>query len=106
MNRSLAKEAYTHGKKVVRSRYSGADYILVCGIDGYRQPEADGWYLTLDQVLFDEQGRMLTMSSLGRKVLPAVGNIQAVGESLMAARKELNAQLPFVLEQFEPKLVQ
>ena len=49
---------------------------------------------------------MLTMSSLGRKVLPAVGNIQAVGESLMAARKELNAQLPFVLEQFEPKLVQ
>ena len=57
-------------------------------------------------MLFDEQGRMLTMSSLGRKVLPAVGNIQAVGESLMAARKELNAQLPFVLEQFEPKLMQ
>ena len=106
MNKSLAKDAYTHENIVDKSRYSGADYILVCGIDGYRQPEADGWYLTLDQVLFDEQGRMLTMSSLGRKVLPAVGNIQAVGESLMAARKELNAQLPFVLEQFEPKLVQ
>ena len=106
MNKSLAKDAYTHENIVDKSRYSGADYILVCGIDGYRQPEADGWYLTLDQVLFDEQGRMLTMSSLGRKVLPAVGNIQAVGESLMAARKELNAQLPFVLEQFEPKLMQ
>lgn len=106
MSKSLDKEAYTHESIVEKSRFAGADYILVCGIDGYRQPEADGWYLTLDQVLFDEQGRMLTMSSLGRKVLPAIGNVQAVGESLMAARKELHAQLPFVLEQFEPKLAQ
>ncbi|MGM9569638.1 MAG: hypothetical protein ACI3XC_06140 [Phascolarctobacterium sp.] len=106
MSKSLGKEAYTHENIVEKSRFAGADYILVCGIDGYRQPEADGWYLTLDQVLFDEQGRMLTMSSLGRKVLPAIGNVQAVGESLMAARKELHAQLPFVLVQFEPKLAQ
>ena len=106
MSKSLDKEAYTHENIVEKSRFAGADYILVCGIDGYRQPEADGWYLTLDQVLFDEQGRMLTMSSLGRKVLPAIGNVQAVGESLMAARKELHAQLPFVLVQFEPKLAQ
>ena len=46
------------------------------------------------------------MSSLGRKVLPAVGNIQAVGESLMAARKELHSQLPFVMLNFEPRLAQ
>lgn len=106
MSKSLDKEAYTHENIVEKSRFAGADYILVCGIDGYRQPEADGWYLTLDQVLFDEQGRMLTMSSLGRKVLPAIGNVQAVGESLMAARKELHNQLPFVVTQFEPKLAQ
>lgn len=102
----MPKDAYRHENIVQQSRYSGADYILVCGIDGYRQPEADGWYLTLEQSLFDEQGRMLTMSSLGRKVLPAVGNVQAVGESLMAARKELHTQLPFVLTQFAPELWQ
>ena len=79
MDKSLAKEAYTHQNIVQKSRFAGADYILLCGIDGYRQPQADGWYLTLEQALFDEQGRMLTMSSLGRKVLPAVGNVQAVG---------------------------
>lgn len=106
MNKALAKEAYTHENIVDKSRFAGADYILVCGIDGYRQPEADGWYLTLNQLLFDEQGRMLHMSSLGRKVLPAIGNVQAVGESLMVARKELHEQLPFVLEQFEPRLAQ
>ena len=89
-----------------KSRFAGEDYILLCGIDGYRQPQSDGWYLTLEQALFDEQGRMLTMSSLGRKVLPAVGNVQAVGESLMAARKELSNQLPFVITQFAPKLAQ
>ena len=106
MDKSLAKEAYTHQNIVQKSRFAGADYILLCGIDGYRQPQADGWYLTLEQALFDEQGRMLTMSSLGRKVLPAVGNVQAVGESLMAARKELSDQLPFVITQFAPKLAQ
>ena len=106
MDKSLGKDAYAHMDIVQKSRFAGADYILVCGIDGYRQPQADGWYLTLDQALFDEQGRMLTMSSLGRKVLPAIGNVQAVGESLMAARKELHAQLPFVLVQFEPELWQ
>lgn len=106
MDKSLGKDAYAHQDIVQKSRFAGADYILVCGIDGYRQPQADGWYLTLDQALFDEQGRMLTMSSLGSKVLPAIGNVQAVGESLMAARKELHAQLPFVLVQFEPELWQ
>lgn len=106
MDKSLDKEAYTHQNIVQRSRFAGADYILVCGIDGYRQPEAEGWYLTLDQALFDEQGRMLTMSSLGRRVAPAVGNVQATGESLMAARKELHNQLPFVVTQFEPELWQ
>ena len=104
MDKALDKDAFTHQNVVQKSRFAGADYILVCGIDGYRQPEADGWYLTLEQSLFDEQGRMLTMGSLGRKVLPAVGNIQAVGESLMVARKELNTHLPFVMVQFEPKL--
>ena len=106
MDKSLGKDAYAHQDIVQKSRFAGADYILVCGIDGYRQPQADGWYLTLDQALFDEKGRMLTMSSLGSKVLPAIGNVQAVGESLMAARKELHAQLPFVLVQFEPELWQ
>lgn len=104
MDRNLEKNAYTHRDIVRKSRYAGADYILFCGIDGYRQPEADGWYLTLEQSLFDEQGRMLTMSSLGRKVAPAVGNIQAAGENLLAARKELQNQLPFVLAQLEPRL--
>ena len=106
MDKALDKEGYTHKDIVQKSRYAGADYILVCGVDGYRQPQADGWYLTLEQALFDEQGRMLTMDSIGRKVLPSVGNIQAAGESLMAARKELQEQLPFLITQFEPVIWQ
>ena len=106
LDKSLGKEGYAHMDIVQKSRYAGADYILVCGIDGYRQPEADGWYLTLEQALFDEQGRLLTMGSLGRKVLPGIGNIQATGESLMVARKELQEQLPFLITQFEPVIWQ
>lgn len=106
MHKALDKEAYTQEDIVQQSRFSGADYILLCGIDGYRQKQGDDWYLTLEQALFDREGRMLNISSLGRKVAPAVGNIQAAGENLMAARKELQQHLPFVVTQFEPQLVQ
>lgn len=106
MHKALDKEAYTQEDIVQQSRFSGADYILLCGIDGYRQKQGDDWYLTLEQALFDREGRMLNISSLGRKVAPAVGNIQAAGENLMAARKELQQHLPFVVTQFEPQMVQ
>lgn len=106
MHKALDKEAYTQEDIVQQSRFAGADYILLCGIDGYRQQQGDDWYLTLEQALFDREGRMLNISSLGRKVAPAVGNIQAAGENLMAARKELQEHLPFVTTRFEPQLVQ
>jgi hypothetical protein len=106
MDKALPKDAYTHTDIMEKSRLSGADYIVLLGIDGHRQQTADGWYLTLEQAIFDEQGRMLSMSNSGRKVTPAVGNIQAAGENLLAALNELHTQLPFVPTEFEPRLEQ
>lgn len=106
MDKALGQEAYAEQDIVQLSRYAGADYILICGIDGSRQRNDSGWYLTLEQALFDKQGRMLSMSSLGRKVAPGVGNIQAAGENLVEAGRELHKQLPFVLLQREAHLSQ
>ena len=55
------------------------------------------YYLTLEQTLVEAAGgNLLTMGSYGRKVAPAVGNIQAAGESFWQAREELERQLPWL----------
>ena len=81
------------------SRDAGAEYMLVCGIEGNQAPKEGYWYLTLEQGLFDKSGRMLTLGTFGRKVSPAVGNIQAAGENLWQAREALCEQLPFIVTQ-------
>lgn len=104
MGRGLADDAYKDTDVIRQSRAAGADYVLICGIDGDRPRNEKYWYLTLEQSLFDQNGRMLSMSSLGNKIAPAVGNIQAAGENLLAAREELHKQLPFVVTQYKPSL--
>lgn len=87
-----------------RSRLAGADYIVVCGIDGRRSREQEYWYLELQQSVFTADGKMLSMASFGKKVAPGIGNIQAAGENFVEAKTELHKQLPFVIMQQEPKI--
>ncbi len=106
MDRNLPQDDYT-GSDIIRlSREAGAEYVLLCGIDGSQPQHEPYWYLTLDQSLFDSSGRMLTMGSFGRKVAPAVGNIQAAGENVWQARADLHAQLPFINMQHVPTMGQ
>lgn len=104
MERNLPKDAYTTQDLLKLSRDAGAEYMLVCGIEGNQAPKEGYWYLTLEQGLFDKNGRMLTIGSFGRKVSPAVGNIQAAGENLWQAREALCEQLPFIVTQHEAHL--
>lgn len=78
------------------SRDFGADYILICGIDGDQPKDKDYWYINLHQVLFAADGKMLNMSSFAKKVNPAAGNITAAGENIIQARSELLQALPFL----------
>ncbi len=104
MDTALHPDAYAT-KDVVRiSREAGADYVLICGVDGKRPQNHNYWYLSLEQALFDSKGNMLLMSSYAKKVAPAVGNIQALGENLLQFGKDLQERLPFVRLQHEPKL--
>ena len=100
----MSKEVYTSHDLIELSKREGADYVLICGIDGSRPQQEKYWYLTLEQALFDNSGHMLTLGSFGHKVTPAVGNIQAAGENLWQARSDLMAQLPFIITQNTPTL--
>lgn len=78
------------------SREAGADYLLLCGIDGRQVREGDYWYIALDQVLFTAEGKMLTMGTFAKKVDPAAGNIQAAGANFLQARAALAQHLPVI----------
>lgn len=104
MGKNTPKDAYTTQDLLKISKHEGADYILICGIDGSQPQNASYWYLTLEQALFDNSGHMLSMGSFGRKVAPAVGNIQAAGENLWQARQDLSIQLPFIITKHAPTL--
>ena len=97
MEKQLPKDAYTNRDLVELSRREGADYVLICGIDGSRPQREPYYYLTLEQTLVEAAGgNLLTMGSYGRKVAPAVGNIQAAGENFWQAREELERQLTWL----------
>ena len=78
------------------SREAGADYVLLCGIDGRQVREGDYLYIALDQVLFTAEGKMLTMGTFAKKVDPAAGNIQAAGANFLQARASLAQHLPVI----------
>lgn len=97
MDRSLETEKIPEHEDIIRlSKDMGAEYVLICGIDGNMPRDKDYWYINLQQVLFTAEGELLNMSSFAKKVDPAAGNITAAGENIMLARKELLQVLPFV----------
>lgn len=87
---------YRHEDVLRLSREVGAEYILVCGIDGNQAKDKDYWYIVLNQGLFKVDGSLLSMVTLAKKVSPAAGNIQATGENLLSAKEELERYLPFI----------
>lgn len=97
MDKSLDQEKLPEREDLINlSRQAGADYILVCGIDGNKPADKDYWYITLDQAVFTADGKMVNISSFAKKVNPASGNITAAGENIYLARAELVKKLPFL----------
>lgn len=106
MEQELRPDAYTKSDLLARSREAGADYMLVGGFTGSRLQQDNYHYLTLEQSLFaTRDGRLLSMGSYGKKVAPAVGNIQAAGEVLWEARKDLQQAAPFIITEHQPLLL-
>lgn len=105
LEQSLSDDSkYSYNDILHISRAAGAEYIIICGVDGNMPPNKDYWYITLNQSLFTGDGRLLNMSSFAKKVDPASGNIQAAGESIMLARAELQQQLPFIVTEYKMTL--
>lgn len=97
MSTKLDLNTYRSEDIIALSRERGADYVLVCGVDGRQPQNTNYWYISLEQAVFAADGRMLTIGSFAKKVSPASGSIQAAGESFLQARADLQAALPFVI---------
>lgn len=107
-SRAVMSEGSNLGEKryknlEMEAKEVGADYILVCGIEAQRLQDQNYWYQNLTQTIYDKDGNMLNMSVHGKKVGSAMSAVQATGENMADARKELLKALPFVKIQHKGK---
>ena len=92
-----AEKDYEKHDVISSSQKAGASYVVVCSIDGKRQRHRDDdWVIVQEQGLFKSDGAMLSMNSFAKRVIPAVGNVQAAGENCLIAFGELQQHLPFI----------
>ncbi len=87
------------------SRETGAKYMLVCNIDRQKIPNEEYAYIVLGQGLSDANGKMITMGSFAKKIVPESGYIQATGENFLQARDALGEQIPVITQYRELPLL-
>lgn len=105
MDSGLDKDAVYRFEDILRlSREVGADYVLLCGIDGEQGQAQEYWYIVLNQSLFKADGSLLGITTFAKKVSPASGNIQAAGENFLRAKEDLRKQLPFIMTEHRTML--
>lgn len=96
MDDALNAETFYRHEDIMRlSREVGAEYVVICGIDGNQSKDKDYWYIVLNQGVFNADGSLMSIVTFAKKV-SATGNIQATGENLLSAKEELQRHLPFV----------
>ena len=96
MDDALNAETFYRHEDIMRlSREVGAEYVVICGIDGNQSKDKDYWYIVLNQGVFKADGSLMSIVTFAKKV-SATGNIQATGENLLSAKEELQRHLPFV----------
>lgn len=96
MDDALNAETFYRHEDIMRlSREVGAEYVVICGIDGNQSKDKNYWYVVLNQGIFKADGSLMSIVTFAKKV-SATGNIQATGENLLSAKEELQRHLPFV----------
>jgi len=96
MDDALNAETFYRHEDIMRlSREVGAEYVVICGIDGNQSKDKNYWYIVLNQGVFKADGSLMSIVTFAKKV-SATGNIQATGENLLSAKEELQRHLPFV----------
>lgn len=104
MDDALNEDTFYRHEDIIRlSQEVGAEYIVVCGIDGNQAKDKNYWYLILNQGVFKADGSLVSIVTFAKKV-GATGTIQATGENLLNAKAELENHLPFITSQQQKML--
>jgi hypothetical protein len=104
MDDALNEDTFYRHEDIIRlSQEVGAEYIVVCGIDGNQAKDKNYWYLILNQGVFKADGSLVSIVTFAKKV-GATGTIQATGENLLNAKAELENHLPFITTQQQKML--
>lgn len=99
----VSSDKYDLGDILVDANNVDADYVLVLEIDSKRIAQQDKWYILMNQVMFDKDGRMISLSSYGRRVTYDQGVMQCTIANLEQCRDDLKERLPWVYTRLTKK---
>ena len=77
-------------------RLHEADYLLQVKFDAVTNQYNNNWFLTVEQILSDKNGNVLSSESVSRRTSPLAGNILAAMEVISAQKAELLRQMSWL----------
>lgn len=92
----VSSDKYALAEILVDADTFAADYVLVIEIDSKRVAQLDKWYIVMNQVMFDKDGKMISFSSYGSMVTYDKGVMQCTIANLEQCRSDLKEKLPWV----------
>lgn len=92
----FSADSYDLGEILVDANTVGAEYILVFEIDSKRIAQQDKWYIAMNQLVFDKDGRMISLSSYSNRITYEQGVMQCTIANLEQCRNDLKEKLPWL----------
>jgi len=78
-----------------------ADYLLTVEFDAMGSRVDNSWFLTLDQVMKDREGNLVSAGTVGKRTSPEAGNILAAMGAVRLQKTALLQKLPWLQPQPE-----
>lgn len=96
---------YNTGYMIEKALNAGAAYILILEIDSKRLAQEDKWYIAMNQAIFTTYGRLISLSSYGRRITYDQGVMQCTISNLEKCRNDLREKFDWVQARIEQKRV-
>lgn len=74
----------------------GADYVVIFEIDSKRLAQEDRWYISMNQAMFENDGRLISLSSYGRLITYDQGVMQCTISNLEQCRSDLKEKFAWI----------
>lgn len=89
--------SFARDKLIKNALELGAQYTVLSYLDCERVKDKDKWTLKQEQLIFDAEGKLLSMTMNSRVINTVVGNVQSAIKLYLSNCDEMKKYMPFVM---------